>query len=103
MLWFWGLCGAFAYAAPRMHTVLKEARVAPGPFLWGDAVIEFVIALVCGCIFAVAGTPWIGHRFHWTVEPNDVALAVVMGYLANQAPEMLSKAGLRWVAKKIEG
>lgn len=102
MLWFWGLCGAFAYAAPRLHAVLREARVAPGPFRWVDPTAEFVIALVIGCIGAVAGTPAIGHRFHWMVEPNDVALAVVLGYLANQAPPLLSKSLLSKLARKIE-
>lgn len=102
MEWFWGLCGAFAYAAPRFHAVVREARVAPGPFRWGDAATEFSISMACGCICSVAGTPWVGHRAPWTVEPNDVALAVVLGYLANQAAPLLSKGLLSKLAKKIE-
>lgn len=102
MLWFWGLCGTFAYAAPRLHTVLREARVAPGPFRWGDPVAEFVISMACGCIWSVAGTPWVGHRWHWTVEPNAVALAAVLGYLANAAAPLLSKGLLSKLAKKVE-
>ncbi len=102
MEWFWGLCGAFAYAAPRLLAVLREAVQAPGPFRWADAVAEFFVAMACGPIFAVGFTPWIGHRWGWLVEPNDVALAISIGLLANPAAPSLSKAIIRGLAKRID-
>ena len=90
MLWFWGLCGAFCYAGPRL---LNDVRAAKA---WKWCMVEFVLSLVVGVIFSCAFAPMLGFRWPWLVRPNSTALAVGIGLCANAASPYLIRAGVKW-------
>ncbi len=102
MLWFWGLGGAFSYAFPRLLKAWKETENRT-PSWWGRQLSETIGALFIGVIFAEAATPFVGHRFPWTVEPTPVALAVVIGLYANEAGPTFTRAINRWIKKQSDG
>ncbi len=101
MLWFWGLCGAFGYAFPRLLKAWKETENTPGRW-WAQNLMEAMIRIGVGVIFATAATPFIGHRYPWTVDPSPICLATVLGLYANQAEPMLTRAINRWIRKQTD-
>ena len=100
-LWFWGLCGAFAYAAPALTLKLKENHIA-----WRLPMADFVIAMALGPIFSRTIGPAIAYYFPWTAKPDMVALAFMIGLCANQAAPMISKAVSKaaagWVIRRAK-
>lgn len=103
MLWFWGACGAFAYAAPLLIRRLGVRPAPTAPTQTFQHVADFVVAVLCGMIAGHGLAPAIGFRAPWLVQPNHVALAIVIGYLANAGAPALSKALIGKLAKQIDG
>jgi hypothetical protein len=101
-MWFWGLCGAFAYAGPRLMKAWRETEHTPWRW-WIMHLSEAAQCLIVGVIFATVATPFLGHRFPWTVEPSPIALATAIGLYANQAEPILRKLMTRWITKQADG
>lgn len=77
---FWGLLGAFVYAAPRLLVTLSEIQTAGRRWLpWA----EFVLALTFGPIGAAAFTPIGSDMVGWKGAANLRALALMIGMVAN--------------------
>ena len=93
MLWFWGLCGAFCYAGPRLLNDVRSGKA------WRWSLLEFALALAVGAIFARGFTPTLGYRLPWLVQPNPTALAVGIGLCANAASPYLVRAGVKMTEK----
>ena len=88
---FWGACGAFIYAAPKLITCIFEARDGKGH--WLHCGLEFIVSMVIGTISAGAFGPWT-QRWLGMVGTEDVrVVAVLIGLLANRfAPVIVNVA-----------
>jgi hypothetical protein len=88
---FWGLLGAFVYAAPRLLVVLAEK--APTKPVWIH-LAEFLLALCLGPIGASAFTPIVAEIIGWHGDANLRATALVVGMVANPiAPTVVNLVG----------
>lgn len=77
--WFWGLCGAFIYAAPRFSACLYGSSSAP----CGKCVIDGAFAMVVGPIAAAAFTASISARLGLKADGDMNAASALIGLLAN--------------------
>lgn len=98
----WGLLGALFYALPRLvaGAYAAEARGAP----WARCILEFLIALFGGVVFAVALTPWAveyaARTFGREAEGHDLwASAFLIGMVANPAAPRL----VEWLGDRVGG
>lgn len=83
----WGLLGAFVYAAPRLLVAWGESRAAGTGVL--PHLIEFVVALTFGPIFAAGFGEWGAGYLGWT-EPRSLrAVSLVIGMVANPVAPLL--------------
>lgn len=88
---FWGACGAFIYAAPKLLTCIFESRDGKGH--WLHCFLEFIVSMIIGTISAGAFGPWT-QRWLGMVGSEDVrVVAVLIGLLGNRfAPVIVNVA-----------
>lgn len=85
---FWGLCGAFVYAAPRLLVSLTELISGAPARLW-LVLAEFAVSLSFGPIGAAGFSQFVANTLHQTTVPELRAIAVVIGMIANPTAPLL--------------
>lgn len=108
MLWFWGLAGAFIFAAPELTAGLFEdrARANHAPRL--QHILRFVVALATGAICAESFSAWVlaWPLIEAMLKNDDPAslrgIATMIGLIANSAAPGIVRALNKRIVKKIE-
>jgi hypothetical protein len=103
MLWVWGLCGAFVYAAPTLVMTLW-ADLPPGELniswrLVTRGLANFVIALLTGGIFSEGLSHTVQdfcYRLNSSLRFDLVAISLTIGWASNYLwPRILMHIGVR--------
>ncbi len=107
MSWFWGLAGAFIFAAMELLVGLFECRAPEMRTERFHHLLKFAVLLTIGAICAEAFTPWaqvlpllggmIGGdqgRLH--------GVSTIIGLMANTAAPKVAEALNKLLVKKIE-
>lgn len=102
MLWFWGVSGAFVYAANALIFSLWADGATVRSRLRG--VAEFVTALITGAIFAQGFSGVAEHLIERWIKTEPVAVALTIGWASNYLwPKLLRKLGDRVEALPTKG
>jgi hypothetical protein len=103
--WFWGFCGAFIYAAPRLSACLFSAQETGAP--WAKCAVDGAFAVVIGPISAGAFTGSVQSYWGLTSNEHLPAVSAMIGLLANplapSAIEVLSVGFLERLRKLTGG
>lgn len=101
--WFWGLCGAFIYAAPKLSACLfGSAPSAP----CARCLVDAAFAIIIGPLAAASFNDSLAAHFGYSAQRDLNASAAVIGLLANPvAPSaiQLSVEGTMIWLKKLLG
>ncbi len=109
MSWFWGLAGAFIFAAMELLAGLFEARAPAERPARVHHLLKFFVALATGAICAEAFTPWatalpfLGDMISNGGDPGRLhGIAAMIGLMANSAAPRIAEALNKKIVKKIE-
>jgi hypothetical protein len=103
--WFWGLGGAFIYAAPKLSACYFSALQTPeSP---AKCVVDAGFAVVIGPIAAAAFSGTVQANVSLSGVEHMPAVAAVIGLLANPvapgAIEVFTEGVMKRIRKLIEG
>lgn len=102
MLALWGLLGAFIYAAPRFSACFFAARQAGGTSV--VCAVEASVCLAIGTITSPLIAPWLQYYLKRDGTHETMAIAAVIGLLANPvAPKLFNIETLISMLKSIKG
>ena len=77
---FWGVLGAFVYAAPRLLVSISDFKPDRRAWMpWG----EFAIAMLIGAIGAAACGGLVASTIHQTQSADLRAIGLILGMVAN--------------------
>lgn len=92
MLFVWGLCGAFIYAAPQLVICCRGTGKL--------CILEFGLALAIGGMAAGGYAAWLGHYLQHAIFYDRTAFAITIGLIANPlAPLVVKMLGSRLKAR----
>jgi hypothetical protein len=94
--WFWGLGGAFIYAAPRWIAALVAARNNVGTV--AICMLEFAVALAIGAIAAAAFGSLVLETLHLK---DENAISAMIGLFANTVSPRLVEPVSTAVANRV--
>lgn len=102
MLALWGLLGAFIYAAPKFSACFFAARQEGGSVV--VCAVEGFISLAIGTIASPLVAPWLQNFLKRDGSHETMAIAAVVGLLANPvAPKLFNIDTIISVLKSIKG
>jgi len=102
MLALWGFLGAFIYSAPRFSACFFANRQAGVSSL--VCIVETVICLAIGTISSPLIAPWVQHFLKRDGSHETMAIAAIVGLLANPvAPKLFNIETLISMLKSMKG